>query len=115
ARLSRHAGGLARLLSLLRSVPVCLWRQAEGHGDGGLLLRAVDRLLERLLRGAGSRLSRLSGRGTLDGPAHRRTAELSDHRARLPAVLRAVSRRGRGEEGRRPREGHARPYHLAHG
>ena len=52
---------------------------AIGHGHGRVLLRPVDRLLVGVLRGAGHRLSRLSGRRVRDRSAHRRPAHVSDH------------------------------------
>src|SRR5437879_8560886 len=115
ARVPRHARRLVRLLSLLRALAVGVRDPASGHGHGRVLLRPVDRLLVGVLRGAGHRLSRLSGRRVRDRSAHRRPAHVSDHRARLHAVVRALPGRAGAEEGHRPREGDEDPNHVAHG
>src|SRR6266571_4449122 len=65
ARLPRHQRRLARLLSLVRARAARVRRPQGGHGDGRVLVWAVDRLLVRLLRGPGPRLPRVPGGGAL--------------------------------------------------
>src|SRR5439155_906181 len=89
-------------------------RAPVGRGDGGLLLRPLDRLLVGLLRGPGPRLPRVPRRRPLHGPADRRPAELPHHGAGLHAILRALPRRGGREERSRLRQGLEGPDHVAH-
>src|SRR5947208_3874004 len=114
ARVSRHARRLVRLLPFLRALAVGVRDPAIGHGHGRVLLRPVDRLLVGVLRGAGHRLSRLSRRRVRATPAHSSPAHVSEHRARLHAVGRALPGRAGAQEGHRPRGGNQDPNHVAH-
>ena len=115
ARLPGHQGRLVRFLSLLRAVALRLRDSQDGHGHGGVLVRTVDRLLERVLCRAGPGVPGLPRGRAVHRSADRRAPELSDHRARLHALLRALPRGDRGEERDRPRQAGAHPHHLAHG
>src|SRR5262245_5127793 len=115
ARVPRHERRLVRVLSLVRALALGVRHPSVRHGDGRVLVRAVDRLLVGVLCRAGRGGARVSGRRALDGSAHRRAHGLSDHGAGMHAVVCPVPRRAGIEEGHRSGPRDQDPDHVAHG